>query len=474
VLPPPPAQDELVGAIRASLGFLELGPPEIMFPMYGAIWRAVLGECDMAIHMSGPTGVFKSEVAALLQQHWGAGFDARHLPAGWHSTDNALEGLLFAAKDAITVVDDFAPTGSQYEVAKFHQRADRVIRAQGNRSGRGRMRPDGSLRPVKPPRGLMVSTGEETPRGQSLRSRMFVVEISRGDIDPNRLLACQSDARAGLYAIAMSGFIRWLAGSYDKVRRDLRIEIEELRAQAVKASEHRRTPEIVANLAIGVRYFLRYARGIGAISKKKSDAIWQRAWDALGQAANRQSAHQLDCEPATRFIELITSAINTGRAHLVGPDGNQPPLAKTWGWTVNEANADWQPRGECVGFVDGNSVYLDPDASYRVAQVVAGTTGNALCIQPYTLRRRLAEKEMIVRPDDRDELTVRRIFRGRPQRFLLFTPGILRVNPPNPPNPPFEPGAEGGSGGSPASLLSSPSIQPSSAPSVCVLGAPGV
>jgi len=50
-----------------------------------------------------------------------------------------VEGLLFCAKDAVVVVDDFAPCGSQYDIARIHQRADRVIRAQGNHTGRGRI-----------------------------------------------------------------------------------------------------------------------------------------------------------------------------------------------------------------------------------------------------------------------------------------------------------------------------------------------
>jgi uncharacterized protein (DUF927 family) len=73
------------------------------------IWRAVLGGGDLALHLSGPSGVFKSELAALAQQHFGAALDRTHLPGSWTSTDNALEGLAFAAKDALLTVDYFAP-----------------------------------------------------------------------------------------------------------------------------------------------------------------------------------------------------------------------------------------------------------------------------------------------------------------------------------------------------------------------------
>src|SRR5207253_3091619 len=106
-----------------------------VFPMYAAVWRAPLGACDFSLHLVGETGQFKTELAALGQHHWGAGMDARHLPGAWSSTGTALEALAFHAKDAAIVVDDFAPTGTQSDTARFHRDADRLLRAQGNRAG---------------------------------------------------------------------------------------------------------------------------------------------------------------------------------------------------------------------------------------------------------------------------------------------------------------------------------------------------
>jgi len=144
----------------------------------------------LAVLKSLGDGSVKSELAALVQQHYGPGLDARHLPGSWRSTDNGLEGLLFSAKDAVTVVDDFAPCGGPHDIARWHQRADRIVRAQGNNAGRGRMRADGTLRPPKPPRGMVLSTGEEIPKGQSLRTRMLILEISKWDIARGALTRC--------------------------------------------------------------------------------------------------------------------------------------------------------------------------------------------------------------------------------------------------------------------------------------------
>ena len=74
---------------------------------------AILGGADFSTFLYGPTGVFKTELSALIEQHFGAGFDSRHLPANFTSTANASESLAFAAKDAILVVDKLHPPGER-------------------------------------------------------------------------------------------------------------------------------------------------------------------------------------------------------------------------------------------------------------------------------------------------------------------------------------------------------------------------
>ena len=166
----PPGPSELADAVRASLALLDLGPDTITAPVLGAVYRAPLGEpspVDFSVHLTGPTGVFKTELAALAQAHFGAGFNSRRLPASWADTANMLEKKAFLAKDAVLVVDDFAPTGTTADIQRLHREADRLFRAAGNRSGRARMRADGGSRPTYYPRGLIVSTGEDIPRARA-------------------------------------------------------------------------------------------------------------------------------------------------------------------------------------------------------------------------------------------------------------------------------------------------------------------
>src|SRR5215207_6764642 len=357
----PPEGEELIKAIRASLGFWKLTPDIVTVSLHAGTYRAALDDTDVSIHLSGSTGEGKSELAALCQQHYGPELDARRL-ASWESTENAIEGQAFQAKDQLMVLDDFAPTGSTYDVQRWHKRADRVLRAKGNASGRQRMRPDTTLRPEKPPRALILSTGEDVPRGQSLRSRMLVLELAPGQLDWQRLTRCQEEAAGGLYAQAMSGFLRWLASRYEKLRSELKKEHAVLREVASTSSQHRRTPGIIADLALGLKYFLLFANEVGALSEAEAEELWVQGWLALGKAAAAQSQHQAAGEPTRRFRELLSAAVASGRAYVADPGGDKPETPEAWGWrlvsvgTGEYEREEWRPQGECVGWVDGEDL----------------------------------------------------------------------------------------------------------------------
>ncbi|MCP4708831.1 MAG: DUF927 domain-containing protein, partial [Planctomycetes bacterium] len=204
VLPAPPAGGDLVTAIQASLAVLDLIPDNIIIPLFTTLWRSVLGHCPFAVHLAGHTGTGKTEIAALIQQHFGAEMSAKNLPASWTSTSNSLEAIAFYAKDALLVIDDFAPGGTQSDLNQLHRTAERIIRAQGNRSGRQRMRSDTTLRSTKLPRGLILSTGEDVPRGQSIRARLMILEIGLQDLNWTLLTKLQKKAADGLFTRAMS------------------------------------------------------------------------------------------------------------------------------------------------------------------------------------------------------------------------------------------------------------------------------
>jgi hypothetical protein len=154
---PPADPREQASAVRASLRCLSVAPDWISFPLLAAVYRAALGKVDFSLFLTGQTGVFKSALAALCQQHFGAAMDARSLPTNSASTGNALQWLAFYAKDALLVVDDFAPTGRHGD-SELQNTAELLFRATGNQQGRSRLSGDGRLSAPKPPRALVLAS----------------------------------------------------------------------------------------------------------------------------------------------------------------------------------------------------------------------------------------------------------------------------------------------------------------------------
>jgi hypothetical protein len=446
VLPHPPTGHALHQAIHASLSVLDVAQDPVSVPLWAASWRAVLSSADFGGHVTGPTGTGKTELATLVQQHFGAAFDARHLPGSWLSTGNSLEDLAFTAKDAVLVIDDFAPGGTIADIARTHREADRVLRAQGNQAGRQRMRADGTLRPAKPPRGLILSTGEEIPRGQSLRARVIIIEVSPADVDWARLAGCQREAANGLYAQAMAGFIRWLAPRYEQIREAMPRDIAELQAKARRDGQHRRAVANVASLAVGIRHWLRFAQEAGALTSVEAESLWLRCWTALLRVCEHQQRYQDTSEPTQHFLRLLSAVLVSGRAHLAGPDGGEPESPQGYGWRQVTTGAGpyitraWHPQGRRIGWADGHDLYLEPEAAFAEAQLLATQQGEAVSVSPHTLRKRLHERRLLVstgkEAEGRETLLVRRTLEERRRDVLHLHAQSLALYTPQKPDQP--------------------------------------
>jgi hypothetical protein len=402
-----------------------------MAPIMGAVYRAVLGAADCSLHLVGHTGQGKSELSAKAQQHFGAGMDRLNLPSNWLSTGNALEGMAFLAKDAILVVDDFKPGGSKSETDRLHSLADRVLRAQGNNSGRARCRADGSVKAPRPPRGMILSSGEDIPRGESLRARLLVLHVAKGEVVLKGLAPYQQDGSQGLYAQAMAAYLQWLAPRYADLRDQLGTERTALRDKAAGSEGHARTPGIVTDLALGWKYFFAFAVDSGAITSEERNELTRKIWKWLLKAAADQEAEIAAQDSASRFVELLASTIASGRAYLTNRDGYEPPEKASWGWRSEDVgvggNSDirWRPQGKHVGWVDGPDLYLDPEASYAEVQRFGDEQGERLPISQRQLHKRLNERGLLA-SSEAGKLTTRRALQGRERAVLhLHTASLV-------------------------------------------------
>lgn len=410
---------EVARAAMATLRLARLGPAHIGFSLMAACCRAVFGTADFALHIAGETGAFKSEVAALYQRLFGAGMDRLHLPGAWSSTANALEMVAFQAKDTLLVVDDFAPQGNAGDMQRYHAAADRLFRATGNGAGRARLDSSARLREPKPPRSLILSTGEDIPKGHSLRARLLLLELSKGSISAAELSAFQAQAESGIYENAMSAFIQWLAASHEEKVADFRRRVSERRRVAICEMAHARTPEIIANLQAAFDVYLEFCEACGALGSTERAGFEAECWEALRQAGAAQAKHQAASEPTELFMTLLRSTLSSGRAHLQSSGGGAPESPVMVGWRTG-ANG-YMPLGDCVGWIDGEDIYIDSAAAYRQVQLASRDAGETLPVTEQTLRRRLREKNLLASTDVRREtVTVRRRIGGSARDVLHF------------------------------------------------------
>lgn len=423
---PSPDRAQAVAAARASLALLDLGPDKVMAPQLCATYRAPLPlQPETTLWTFGGTGAFKSHIAALFAQHFGPELTVRGFPAGWQSTANAIEGIAFQLANVLMVVDDYVPqaAATKTDLAKLNEKVERLVRGAANSAGRSRMRVDGTVRPELYPRAQVVCTGEDVPPGQSLQARTSLVEIVKDDVTSERLTPAQKAADEGVYAQAMAGYVQWLAAHYENAEdwpAQLKAELAKGRdAVAKDVRGHSRAPEAVAGLLVGLRWFLRYARQIGAITKEEWEEIYERSKAALLDGSAVQSAETRSLSAEAIYLKAIRTALTSGRAYLTDltSDGVPPRTEATrWGWALDDTER-LTARGEKIGWVSGTDVYLDPGAAYTAAVAQADRMRTPLQTSPTRVHKALLAAELLPSADP-GHLTKRVSAGGARQRVL--------------------------------------------------------
>ena len=386
VLPSVARNDQLREAVRSTFDLWALTADEYIIPVDAAAKRAVLGEVDFALHITGPTGEGKTSLAWLASNYFGAGL-GKQGNTSYLSTEHSLEKFTHPLKNQAVVLDNYLGDGEPEHKRLFI----RGVYGAGDGQGRDRL-----TRPGKPPRTLIVSTGEDVPiERESLVGRVLIIDIPKGGgVDTNNekidkpLDLCQDAARKGAYAQAMAGFISWLAhehesedldegkSRYAALQADLQAERARHAAEFRSSGHHQRTPWIYADLMVGLKCWLEYAYDIQALSAEERDAFYARGQTALQKIASVQSEFQGQADPATRFAELLREALSTGKAHL----GKEGPGSK-------------------IGYRLDDGLYLFPQASLSVAKALAQDASEPFVHTDRALNKLLLDEGYVLSTD---------------------------------------------------------------------------
>ena len=214
----------------ASLLWQSLAPEEIMLPLLSFTFLSPLNhflkaagcEPKFVMLLSGKTGSRKSTLAALMLSFFGK-FTASELPLSFRDTANSILLNAFSLKDVLTVIDDLHPS-SRMEEPKMNGTAQAIMRAYGDRTGKGRLRADSTPMESRPPQGNAIITAEFAPDiGESGTARYFALELKEKDVDLETLTVFQNEADDGTLQRCMFAYTEWIRESFLFLKNPCRI-----------------------------------------------------------------------------------------------------------------------------------------------------------------------------------------------------------------------------------------------------------
>lgn len=393
LLPEPPTEDQRIcKAYEDVLTVKNAFKLQLTVPLIGGVFAAVLGSIDYSIYFTGQSGTRKSELTSMGQAFFGSGFHRLTLPANF-GMDSTIALMLkaFRSKDALLTIDDFAPNGQKNHDDKLHAKAEDIFRAAGNGSGRTTAKVDHSERAGKPSRSLIFGSGEEIPKGLSLQNRLLIVPMALGDIPDKELSMVQAMAREGELAMANAVWIQHVAKFYPTViRRFNRRRIQFRDKLCAKNKNHARQPTTIAHIISAWYAWISSGVVNRVFSRKAAHQMRREIWQAMTASMDLQKEQHTTRHPADYFLELLRSALLSGRCHLATTEGVQPlGKANLYGWR------DGVPQGDLAGWIEGDFIYLEPSASYKAANSQGVSIGEGLPVSPTSLWKRMDEKDLI-------------------------------------------------------------------------------
>jgi hypothetical protein len=373
--------------------------------LVGAAFRATLShfeKCTVSVFLQGTTGTYKTATSGCVQAFFGKEFNGSHLPENWSSTGNAMEKKAFLCKDALFTIDDFVARGTPSEVSRLHRDAERVLRAQGNQSGRDRLTSTTEVRGAYIPQGLILATGEDIPNGHSLQARCVILSIKKGATNTDTLTALQELAEQESLAQLMSNFLSWGADQADQNKiKGLISAAHDDCIKELPTSGHTRMRDNLTSLMSGIWLLLQFGKERGDISDGEIAKFKTATLNAATKVAELQMSVDREASDADRFIEFLRSSLAMGAAHLVNERGHYPSDHHNWGWKVTGSlqHEKIEGQGPKIGWTFNGKIHLDMKAALSVIKTFSTRLGNHLGSSERAISKALFEAGMLAKHD---------------------------------------------------------------------------
>ena len=392
--------------VAALLLHQPLVPEEILFPLLAFTFLSPLNhflkragcEPKFVLFMVGKTGSRKSTLAALFLSFFGR-FTGAELPLSFRDTANSIIHHAFALKDVLTCIDDLHPS-SRIEEQKMNATAQAIMRAYGDRTGKGRLRADASPMESRPPQGNAIITAEFAPDiGESGTARYFALELHEGDVNLDVLSYFQKAVSDGILRRCMFAFLEWLRDRFLSDVETERLFIHTLRVWFTERRDafsksgircHGRVPETVAWLQLGLDFFLLFLKEKECLTDAECAEIQSRFRMILYRLAAKQAESIDEDKPTHKFIRKLYVLIESGQACVL----NKNHLS------------DFIP-GTCIGYEDSDYFYLHNEIVHKAVRKLCEEQGETFTVSSKALLKALAEEGLIETASGQNTKSVR-------------------------------------------------------------------
>ena len=400
----------------ASLFWQPPAPEEIMLPLLAFTFLSPLNhflkeagcEPKFVLFLLGKTGCRKSTLAALTLSFFGR-FTASELPLSFRDTANSILYNAFALKDVLTVIDDLHPS-SRVEEQKMNGTAQAVMRAYGDRTGKGRLRADSSPMESRPPQGNAIVTAEFAPDiGESGTARYFALELKERDVDLEILSEFQRQAAGGVFQRCMFAYTEWIRERFlssKEAETDFKQHLLSrflLYRDSFRdggARSHGRVPETVAQLEIGMEFLLRFLHERGGFADAWCQGIFENFQKLLCRLAGNQAKSIDEDKPTHVFIRKLYALLESGQAYVLDRNGG-----------------DALPFGTCVGYQDPDFLYLYSELAHKIVRKLCEDQGENFSCSQKGLLKALVEEDLI-EPGPKQNTRPFRV--GNSQKRVIF------------------------------------------------------
>jgi hypothetical protein len=315
--------------------------------------------------------------------------------------------VLNLLKDVLVLLDDYKPRNA---ADGMHGKAHAVFSSIGDQEGRGRMQQDGNVRAARPPRALVLATGETPPAGESTVARLLLLNLDRGTVDMERL--GQAQAMSHRLPHAMAAYLAWLQPRMPGIEQELRRKHTELRARFEKsgAGGHLRAPSALAHIALGYEYLLPFAEEVGAIEPSRATTLRAEVFSTLETLGKKGASTARDTDPVARFLDFLRGLIEQGKVLL----------EKNHAAELGQRRESEGPIGEPIGWEGDDHLFLLGEAAYSAVKKAMEVAGVDLPHGDRVLWRRLCDCKLIEPGDREGRLTVREQLGGQRREVIAL------------------------------------------------------